>query len=1167
MGVSRALVSESVGGMRMNGEVDISRLLEQNTALHKLVSDQQATISEWKAKVTQTSKISEHYKERLLSAESERDQLRQAVNNLEVQLQALSTRDEPVAGKPKERANGDLEILREPTGATNADEISTTTTATTTVAPRRRSFITSLKHSEVEVNLAGQTTPDLPADRTITKPSNIATATAEAEDVLSTSTSQSSLDMPVKEFSRSLRYAFGGSDISLSIGNDCSISSYTTAGEIEPEESPILLALSEPGSTLIESSTNQEEEITMSGVQNEQKEFLHSRQTSSAFSFEATAQDEYAIQWATRADRNSTSSIEYVDDSAEEEEKPESESQLATPTLASTATLGSETDTDTGPPPSTSKMTPAEFPKRVQSYFPTAFTSRTSSVNTGLGVDGIDDNGFPLATNTAATAVGFIAHSHSVNVETSPALDQVNAYDSSSKSPQSTEPSDSPVYFPPSSPATLRSRSSTIPAAAIFPPPSAGSYYENVPLLQTTSVLLITPANLPTIAVSVVSSRVRNLQKVKSKLDDPIIILSIRDRSTDKEWWKVSKALTSLLALDSMLRSELGSFVIPKLPDRTLFASLAPSKVDLRRKMLEDYFSAVMSIPALHENDKQATVLGEYLSTDIIDPMGMPDTGVRKEGYLTKRGKNFGGWKMRYFVLDSPELQYYERPGGAYLGTIRLDSAEVITSDSHDEGEDSKVYRHSFQILERKRQVSLTVARHVLCAENDDERDDWVDALREYIEPQAMKSSDAQSIFSTVGPGAEVSSSSSAASFVVTSPKKKLPVGLSLVPPISRKKRMEQEKTDVESTIGYGEYEQSNKSSVSLHEQSPSPPGSAAQSTSAPLSAHFYKLLSPTFPQSHEGSYNEDRELEKDLKKQKKRSFFSLKKDPATDHSPSPTPIQLVDQVKLQQQQQLDNRKFLQLDFDSFQKSPMYEYRTSISQPFASDEPINSVLPQNYDDDDKYTGEIVRGGIKNINSTIVVGIFGITLAQAIEISYIAKGDVKLPSVVYRCIEYLDTKGAAKEEGIFRLSGSSTVIRALKERFNTDADVDLLEDGAHYDVHAVAGLLKLYLRELPTNILTEDLKVEFVQSVEIHNRQSRLDMLYVLLRQLPPENFSLLKALSRFLIKIVEKSDQNKMNIRNVGIVFAPTLNISNALVQIFIADYALLLIDKKLSIT
>ena len=31
-----------------------------------------------------------------------------------------------------------------------------------------------------------------------------------------------------------------------------------------------------------------------------------------------------------------------------------------------------------------------------------------------------------------------------------------------------------------------------------------------------------------------------------------------------------------------------------------------------------------------------------------------------KEGYLTKRGKNYGGWQARYFVLDSPQLRYYD---------------------------------------------------------------------------------------------------------------------------------------------------------------------------------------------------------------------------------------------------------------------------------------------------------------------------------------------------------------------------------------------------------------------------------------------------------------------------------------------------------------------------
>ncbi|KAK9323033.1 hypothetical protein V1517DRAFT_114317 [Lipomyces orientalis] len=1147
MAASREVANDGGAGVSITGDVDISRLLEQNIALHKLVSDQQATISEWKARVTQASKISEHYKEQLFSIESERDQLREAVNNLEGQLRALSTRDGAVARKSTGRVNGHLASSNELAQAAHIVDIF----PSATVAAQSASSVESINHSEAEMNLAARCSSDDFTDRITIKQPSTGTATVQLEDMLSTSSSHKSLDLPTEGLAKAINHALGNSNISLSIGNGSS-SSYTTAGETEPRGSPILSSMSEPVPTVVKPTTIKEKDMAWPEVQNQQTDGLHSRTTSSAFSFEATAQDEYAIQWASRADRNSTSSIEYVDDYGEEDEKGEDESQMATPTLESRDVLGS----NSLPRSSTSKLTTTEFPKRVQSYFPTGFADRTSSVNTGLGVAGIEDRDFPVATNA-------------VDTESAPPLSYIvktDAYDdNSSKSPQSTEPSDSPVYFPPSSPATLRSRSSTIPAAVIFPPQSAASYYDNAPLLQPTSVLLITAENLPTIAVSVVSSRVRNLQKVKSKLDDPIIILSIRDRSTDKEWWKVSKALTNLVALDSTLRTELGNFVIPRLPDRTLFASLAPPKVDMRRKMLEDYFSAVMSIPALHDDKKAAVLFGEFLSTDIIDPMAMADTGVRKEGYLTKRGKNFGGWKMRYFVLDSPELQYYESAGGAHLGTVRLDLADIIKHDACHETEDSKVYRHSFQILERKRQDSVAVTKHILCAENDDERDDWVDALLEFVEPHAVKSSDTHSIVSTVGPVAELSSSSSAASVVITSPKKKLPIGLSLASSMSRKKRMDLEKTDTDSTVGYGEYPQSNMSSSSLNEQSPSPPGSARSvvSASAPLSAHFNKVLPPAVPQSHEWSNAEDRELEKDLKKQKKRSFFSLKKDPWSDRSPSPTPMQLADQVKSQQQHQLDNRKFLQLDFDSFQQSPIYEYRASVSRPFSTDEPVNRELPQNYDDDDKYKGEIVRGGIKSINSTIVVGVFGITLAQAIEISYIAKGDVKLPSVVYRCIEYLDSKDAAKEEGIFRLSGSSTVIRALKERFNTDADVNLVEDGVNYDVHAVAGLLKLYLRELPTNVLTEDLKAEFVQSIEIQNRQSRLDMFYVLLRQLPPENYSLLKALSRFLIKIVEKSNQNKMNVRNIGIVFAPTLNISNALVQIFIADYSLLFIDRK----
>lgn len=89
-------------------------------------------------------------------------------------------------------------------------------------------------------------------------------------------------------------------------------------------------------------------------------------------------------------------------------------------------------------------------------------------------------------------------------------------------------------------------------------------------------------------------------------------------------------------------------------------------------------------------------------------------------------------------------------------------------------------------------------------------------------------------------------------------------------------------------------------------------------------------------------------------------------------------------------------------------------------------------------------------------------------------------NVELPAVVYRCLEYLRAKGAELEEGIFRLSGSNVVVNALRERFNTEGDVDFLAGDQYYDVHAVASLFKQYLRELPSTVLTRDLHIEFLR---------------------------------------------------------------------------------------
>lgn len=76
-----------------------------------------------------------------------------------------------------------------------------------------------------------------------------------------------------------------------------------------------------------------------------------------------------------------------------------------------------------------------------------------------------------------------------------------------------------------------------------------------------------------------------------------------------------------------------------------------------------------------------------FLTSDIQrNEAGGVTRDGHKEGYLTKRGKNFGGWKSRYFVCDGPVLEYYESRGGAHLGTIQITGAQIGRQQKADIG-------------------------------------------------------------------------------------------------------------------------------------------------------------------------------------------------------------------------------------------------------------------------------------------------------------------------------------------------------------------------------------------------------------------------------------------------------------------------------------------------
>lgn len=132
-------------------------------------------------------------------------------------------------------------------------------------------------------------------------------------------------------------------------------------------------------------------------------------------------------------------------------------------------------------------------------------------------------------------------------------------------------------------------------------------------------------------------------------------------------------------------------------------------------------------------------------------------------------------------------------------------------------------------------------------------------------------------------------------------------------------------------------------------------------------------------------------------------------------------------------------------------------------------------------------------------------------------------------------------------------------------------MELLKVEEMRDPHAIAGLLKQYLRDLPSSILTPTLHMqcvgvmsefcdrsygaELIFPVEYDDPKDRTGALARLISQLPFANYSLLRALTAHLILIVQNASINKMSIRNVGIVFSPTLGFPAPLFNLMLSDF------------
>ncbi|XP_015232567.1 PREDICTED: rho GTPase-activating protein 17-like isoform X1 [Cyprinodon variegatus] len=144
-------------------------------------------------------------------------------------------------------------------------------------------------------------------------------------------------------------------------------------------------------------------------------------------------------------------------------------------------------------------------------------------------------------------------------------------------------------------------------------------------------------------------------------------------------------------------------------------------------------------------------------------------------------------------------------------------------------------------------------------------------------------------------------------------------------------------------------------------------------------------------------------------------------------------------------------------------------------------------------------------------------------------------EIALP--IEACVMMLLETGM-KEEGLFRIAAGASKLKKLKAAL--DCSTSQLEE-FYSDPHAVAGALKSYLRELPEPLMTYQLYDEWIQASSVSDPDKRLQALWMVCDNLPKNNKNNLRYLVKFLAKLAQESEVNKMTPSNISIVLGPNL--------------------------
>uniref|UniRef100_F6TA13 Rho GTPase-activating protein SYDE1 n=1 Tax=Equus caballus TaxID=9796 RepID=F6TA13_HORSE len=150
---------------------------------------------------------------------------------------------------------------------------------------------------------------------------------------------------------------------------------------------------------------------------------------------------------------------------------------------------------------------------------------------------------------------------------------------------------------------------------------------------------------------------------------------------------------------------------------------------------------------------------------------------------------------------------------------------------------------------------------------------------------------------------------------------------------------------------------------------------------------------------------------------------------------------------------------------------------------------------------------------------------------------------QVPLIIQKCVGQIERRGL-RVVGLYRLCGSAAMKKELRDAFERDSAAVCLSEDLYPDINVITGILKDYLRELPTPLITQPL-YQVVLEAMAQGPPSRTppstEGTRGLLSCLPDVERATLTLLLDHLRLVSSFHAHNRMTPQNLAVCFGPVL--------------------------